>query len=105
MATVLNSRAEIQMPSSLYPYLFEYADLFGYLAATLTTSAFIPQAWLTWKTRSASGVSLGMYSVFVAGVALWLIYGFCLHSWPIVIANAITLSLASFILGMKIRFG
>jgi MtN3 and saliva related transmembrane protein len=81
------------------------SDLLGYLAATLTTSAFIPQAWLTWKTRSAKGVSLGMYSVFIAGVAMWLLYGLSLQAWPIVVANAITLTLASFILGMKIRFG
>ncbi|MDB5801728.1 MAG: hypothetical protein JWL63_2667 [Rhodocyclales bacterium] len=81
------------------------ADLLGYLAATLTTSAFVPQAWLTWKTRSAKGVSLGMYSVFVAGVAMWLLYGLSLQAWPIVVANAITLTLASFILFMKIRFG
>jgi MtN3 and saliva related transmembrane protein len=81
------------------------ADLLGYIAATLTTSAFIPQAWLTWKTRSAKGISLGMYSVFVAGVAMWLLYGLSLQAWPIVVANAITLTLASFILVMKIRFG
>lgn len=81
------------------------ADLFGYLAATLTTSAFIPQAWLTWKSRSAKGVSLGMYSVFVVGVAMWLLYGLALQAWPIILANAITLSLATFILVMKIRFG
>jgi MtN3 and saliva related transmembrane protein len=83
----------------------QFADFVGYLAAILTTSAFIPQAWLTWKTRSASGISLGMYSVFVVGVACWLLYGISLHAWPVIIANAITLSLATFILGMKIRFG
>ncbi|MEC5386990.1 SemiSWEET transporter [Uliginosibacterium sp. H3] len=85
--------------------ILQFADPIGYLAATLTTSAFVPQAWLTWKTRSAHGISLGMYSVFVVGVACWLVYGISLHAWPVIIANAITLSLASFILIMKIRFG
>lgn len=93
------------MPSSFAQFFTQFADLIGYLAATLTTSAFVPQAWLTWKTRSAHGISLGMYSVFVAGVACWLIYGICLNAWPVIIANAITLSLAAFILTMKIRFG
>ncbi|MFT3736870.1 MAG: SemiSWEET transporter [Rhodocyclaceae bacterium] len=82
-----------------------FEDLVGYSAATLTTAAFIPQAWLTWKTRSAKGVSLGMYSVFVTGVFLWLVYGLFIGAWPVIVANAITLALASFILVMKLRFG
>jgi MtN3 and saliva related transmembrane protein len=80
-------------------------DAIGYLAATLTTAAFIPQAWLTWKTKRADGVSLGMYSIFTLGVALWLVYGLVIGAWPIVIANAITLALALFILVMKLRYG
>ena len=80
-------------------------DLIGYLAAGLTTASFIPQAWLTFRTRDVSGVSLGMYSVFTVGVALWLAYGLLLGAWPIVIANAITLVLALAILVMKLRFG
>jgi MtN3 and saliva related transmembrane protein len=79
-------------------------DLIGYLAAALTTCSFVPQAWLTFRTRDVSGVSLGMYSVFAVGVALWLVYGLLLGAWPIVAANAITLALALLILGMKLRF-
>lgn len=82
-----------------------FNDLIGFAAASLTTAAFIPQAWLTWKTRSAKGVSLGMYSVFVTGVALWLIYGLQIGAMPVIVANAITLALSSFILIMKLRFG
>lgn len=80
-------------------------EAIGYLAAALTTAAFIPQAWLTWKTKRADGVSLGMYSIFTLGVALWLVYGLVIGAWPIVIANAITLALALFILVMKLRYG
>ena len=79
-------------------------ELIGYLAATLTTCSFVPQAWHTFRTRDVSGISLGMYSVFTTGVALWLAYGVALQAWPIVVANAITLLLASTILGMKLRF-
>ena len=80
------------------------ADLIGSLAACLTTLSFVPQAWLTFKTRDVSGVSLGMYSVFTVGVALWLAYGVLLRSWPMVIANAITLVLALMILAMKLVY-
>jgi MtN3 and saliva related transmembrane protein len=82
-----------------------HIDLLGYAAAALTSIAFIPQAWLTWKTRSARGVSLGMYTIFIAGVAGWLVYGLLIGSWPVVVANAVTLALACFIFGMKLRFG
>jgi MtN3 and saliva related transmembrane protein len=79
-------------------------DWVGFGAATLTTVAFIPQALLTWRTRKADGVSLGMYSVFIVGIVLWLCYGILLTAWPIILANIITLALASFILVMKIRY-
>ena len=80
-------------------------NLIGSLAAFLTTLAFVPQAWLTWKSRRAEGVSLGMYTIFTTGVALWLVYGLLLGAWPVIIANVVTLVLAVFILAMKLRFG
>ena len=80
-------------------------DVVGLAAAGLTTISFVPQAWLSFKTRDVSGVSLGMYSVFTVGVALWLAYGLLLQAWPVVIANAITLVLALAILGMKLVYG
>jgi MtN3 and saliva related transmembrane protein len=79
-------------------------DTIGYIAAALTTCSFIPQAWLTFRTRDVRGISLGMYSVFTLGVALWLVYGLIVAAWPVVAANAITLVLALCILGMKLRF-
>ena len=81
------------------------SELIGYIAATLTTISFAPQAWLTFRTKDASGVSLGMYSVFTVGVSLWLLYGLSLGALPIVIANGITLLLAFAILGMKLSYG
>lgn len=82
-----------------------YSELIGYAAAILTTAAFVPQAWLTWRTRRADGVSLGMYSIFTAGVVLWLAYGVLLGSWPMIAANSVTLLLSLFILLMKVRHG
>ncbi len=82
-----------------------WSDALGYVAATLTTSAFVPQAWLTFRTRDVSGISLAMYSAFTLGVALWLGYGITLQAWPIVAANGITLVLAGSILTMKCVLG
>jgi MtN3 and saliva related transmembrane protein len=74
----------------------------GFAAAALTTSSFVPQALLTLRTRDVSGISLSMYGAFTLGVALWLVYGLALRSWPIVVANALTVALASTILLTKI---
>ena len=82
-----------------------WTDWVGYLAAFLTTCSFVPQAWHTFRTRDVGGISLGMYSVFAIGVALWLAYGVLLRAWPIVLANGVTLSLALCILAMKLLFG
>ena len=80
-------------------------DLVGSLAATLTTIAFIPQVCQIWRTHHTKDISLGMYIAFTCGIALWLLYGILLGSWPIIIANSITVCLAGAVLVMKIRFG
>ncbi|OGT35317.1 MAG: hypothetical protein A3K00_03005 [Gallionellales bacterium RIFOXYD2_FULL_52_7] len=80
-------------------------DWIGSAAATLTTTAFIPQALKVWHTRHTADISLGMYAMFTLGVALWLAYGILLQAWPIIVANSITLLLAGAVLVMKMRFG
>ena len=82
--------------------MLDITDLVGYLSAFLTTFAFVPQALQSWRTRDLSGVSLPMYSLFSLGVLGWLIYGTMITSWPIIVANSITLMLASVVLYLKI---
>lgn len=78
-------------------------EALGYAAATLTTLSFVPQAWLTLRSRDTRGISLGMYAAFTLGVALWLAYGITIGRWPIIVANAVTLALAATILFTKLR--
>jgi MtN3 and saliva related transmembrane protein len=80
-------------------------DWIGGAAASLTTLSFVPQAWHTFQTRDVSGISLGMYAAFTLGVLLWLVYGVMLGAWPVIVANFITLALASCILVMKLVLG
>lgn len=77
----------------------------GYVAATLTTLAFVPQGIKTIRTKDTRGISAGMYAVFTVGVAFWLAYGFVLDSWPMIVSNTITFGLSATILGMKLRYG
>ena len=77
-------------------------EILGYVAATLTTVSFLPQAILTIRTRDTDGLSLSMYSTFTLGVLGWLVYGFFLKNNVIIIANSITLFLATLILSFKL---
>ncbi len=85
---------------SLQPHQIE---IIGYCAAFLTTIAFLPQAIQSWRTRDLSGISVGMYSLFTAGVGLWLVYGLIIEKWPLILANALTFVLALSILVLKLR--
>ena len=76
----------------------------GYIAALLTSSSFIPQAVMTIRSRNTQGISLAMYVIFTVGVALWLAYGIYLDSWPMILANTVTLGLAATVLGLKLRY-
>jgi len=80
-------------------------DWIGYIAATLTTLSFVPQAVKTIGSKDTRGVSLSMYAVFTVGVAFWLGYGIVLGSWPMILSNIITFALAATILGLKWRYG
>jgi MtN3 and saliva related transmembrane protein len=78
-------------------------ELLGYVAATLTTASFVPQALHTFRTRNTEGISLAMYSLFTTGIALWVVYGVAIDSAPMILANVITLVLAATILALALR--
>lgn len=79
-------------------------QILGLVAAFCTTVSFLPQVIKTWKSGSARDLSLGMFSFFSAGVALWLVYGIITNDLPIIAANLVTLIFASTLLFFKLRF-
>ncbi len=83
----------------------ESVDLLGFMAASLTTTAFLPQVLKIWQSKSTKDLSLPMLLTFIAGITMWLIYGLFLHSTPIIVANIITLALNLVILQFKLRYG
>jgi MtN3 and saliva related transmembrane protein len=82
----------------------EATNLLGLVAGALTTLAFLPQVVKTWKTRSTHDISGAMFAIFSTGLVLWLIYGLAIGSWPIIIANIVTLVLSLTLLYFKIRY-
>ena len=79
-------------------------EFFGYFAAILTTLAFLPQLIKTLKTKKAEDVSLVTLILFICGVCFWIIYGYKISSFPILIANIITFMLNLFILISKVYY-
>ena len=77
-------------------------EIVGFVAAILTTSAFVPQVYKAWKTKDVEAISLTMFVVMLIGVLLWLVYGFYIGSLSMVIANIITSILILTIIILKI---
>ena len=80
-------------------------ELLGFAAAALTSLCWLPQAWRTVRTRDTQAISLWTQGLLAAGTTLWLSYGIQILSWPVIVANALTLLLVLLIITMKLRFG
>ena len=82
-------------------------EVLGLIAACLTTYAFLPQVYKTWKTKDVSGFSLPTFSLFFVGIVFWLVYGILKESLSMILANTITmvssLTLLVFILKYRKR--
>ena len=79
-------------------------DFFGYFAAILTTTAFLPQLIKTIKTKKADDVSTITLIMFICGVCSWIIYGYQISSIPVMTAILITFILNFLILISKIFY-
>ncbi|SEP72332.1 MtN3 and saliva related transmembrane protein [Hyunsoonleella jejuensis] len=81
-----------------------YMELIGFGAAVLTTAAFLPQVYKTWKTKDVSSLSLPMLILFFIGIVLWLVYGFLKDSPSMIFANSITVLSSMLLLYFKIKY-
>ena len=81
-----------------------YTEVIGLCAAFLTTAAFLPQVFKTWRTKDVSGLSLPMLTMFFVGVVLWLIYGLLLSSPSLILANGITAVSVMLLFVFKIKY-
>jgi MtN3 and saliva related transmembrane protein len=79
-------------------------EIIGLIAAVLTTSAYVPQVYKTWKTKSAGNISLTMYIAMFIGIILWLIYGIHLNSFAMIVANSVTAVLTLIIMVFKLKY-
>jgi len=82
--------------------LVEYV---GLAAGTLTTAAYLPQVYRTWRTKAVEDISLSMYWAMTVGIALWLAYGICIRAVAVIIANSVSLLLVGGMLRLRIVYG
>jgi MtN3 and saliva related transmembrane protein len=76
----------------------------GFVAAFLTTVAFVPQLLRVLKLKSAREISLGTFLMYSLGVFLWLVYGLYIGSKPVIASNATALVLSLAILALKVKY-
>lgn len=79
-------------------------EILGLVAGACTTIAFVPQVIKTYKSKSAKDLSLGMFLMFWIGLVLWLTYGVLVSDFPVIMANFLTLVLATVILVLKVKY-
>ncbi|MDY9926538.1 SemiSWEET transporter [Methanosarcina sp.] len=77
--------------------------MIGYIAGALTTIAFAPQLIKALTTKSTKDVSLLMLLCSTSGMALWLLHGIYVNDSAIIIANSVSVILAAFLLGLKLK--
>jgi len=83
--------------------LMDLTTTVGLMAASCTTISYWPQLKKCWDTGSAGDLSLKMFSILAAGIALWVGYGLLKGDWVIILANSISLCLLAGILYFKLR--
>ena len=84
--------------------MVDYVMTLGFVASTLTVSAFLPQVIKAWKTKLTKDVSSLMFFMLIIGNILWLVYGVLINSLPLVITNILIFIFASTILILKIKY-
>lgn len=81
-----------------------YIEIIGLTAAVLTTTAFLPQVYQTWKTKDVSALSLPMLLIFFIGILFWLVYGILQKSLSMIFANSITILSSFLLVYFKIKY-
>jgi len=79
-------------------------ELIGYFGSFLTSITFIPQVYKSWKSKSVGDLSIWMVLIVVTSTLVWLVYGYAIHSGPVIVANTIVLLLTLLLLYFKITF-
>lgn len=81
------------------------AEIIGFIAGILVASSLLPQVIKSWKSKSTQDISLGWSITSLAGQLMWILYGFLIASYSLVIMSSITLVMALSVFYLKLKYG
>ncbi len=81
-----------------------YTEYIGYLGSLLTSITFIPQVYKSWQSKSVGDLSVWMILIVITSTIVWLVYGFLIHSGPVILANFVVLALSLLLFYFKLTF-
>jgi MtN3 and saliva related transmembrane protein len=81
------------------------AEILGYAAGAVTAFTFMPQVIKTWRDKSARDISLTMFLIAFINEIMWLVYGFMIDNFVIILTNAVMLLLSGIMIALKLKYG
>ncbi|MFY0652584.1 MAG: hypothetical protein JXQ96_11150 [Cyclobacteriaceae bacterium] len=84
--------------------MMSWTEISGHIGAILSSITFIPQVWKAWKTKSVKDLSTYMLMIVFVSTIVWLIYGFSLLLWPVILANTFVMALSLCLFYFKLTF-
>jgi MtN3 and saliva related transmembrane protein len=79
-------------------------QIVGIIAGILTGVSMLPQLIKIIKEKKAHDVSIIMLSVLIAGLIMWVIYGFLRDDMPIIVTNCFSLLVNFSVLFFRIKY-
>ena len=79
-------------------------EIIGWAGSIINAVVLFPQAYDVIKTKKVRDISLTTSALNFINSILWLIYGYFIQSWPLVVTNFIQLILSGIILFLKLKY-
>ncbi len=81
------------------------AEILGYAAGAVTAFTFLPQVIKTWREQSAKDISLTMFLIAFINEIMWLVYGFIIDNFVIILTSAVMLLMSGIMILLKLKYG
>lgn len=78
-------------------------NIIGYTASLCMILGYLPQAIMTIRTRDTDSIAMPTFIMLGLGSIFFVIQGFILGNWPLVITNVITTICSVIIFAIKIH--
>lgn len=80
----------------------DIANIIGWCASICLVFGYLPQAFVTIRTRETSGIALPTFIMMGLGSFLFALQGAVIGNWPLIVTNGITFICSVIIFSIKI---